>query len=465
MTEQETLKEARLRMRLTQEEAANLVEVGVATWRRWENGIATPQLYHIRKLEEKLGVKAETFCFQQRHGTRHSFTSSALGKDEKMNASHAFLTNNMTMHLLHIAYSDIPSNDKLSRVCQAIREFDSMNTNDKNYQITRREALCSLATLPMITLGLSVPGSTVQSTQYGTALAHCSASIEACWGLARSGDAYAIQVAFECASKYLDVLKDIVSHSSQYRQRAAELAARYAIIKTVAGWHCEGYLYPTIYAADAVKYGKEAGNASLLLSAYSKLAWAQFYNKKYSSALLTAQEAQSFLEQTKTPLPNGIIGGTYSTLALIQAGNHQDTDLALGKVSEIDPGDKIIDFMEFTRLDQVFEAALTHIYRGDSTKAISTLSLLIDPDTLERKVPRTQTGQIDDYNSMALALLNSKNRNMDKVIALWTNSITITKAVQSEWGYEDVLSLYNLMQAAWPAEKRIKDLRDLIQHW
>jgi hypothetical protein len=311
------------------------------------------------------------------------------------------------------------------------------------------------------------PKSTLPPKQYGTALAHCSASLEACWKLVRGRDARGIRLAFECASKYFSALKGMVSYSSQYRQQAADLTARYAIIKTIAGWHCEGNLPPAAYAAQAVEYSKVAENVPLLLSAYSKLAWAQFYNKKYSPALLTAQEAQSLLEQTKTPLPSGIIGGTYSTLALMQTKNHQNADLALGKISEIDPGNEIFDFMEFTQLDQPSEVALIHIHHGNPAKAIDTLASLIDPDTLEDKTAGSwsRRGYIDVGHTMVLAMLNSKGRDMDKVITLWTRWITEVKLFQSEWGYEDALSLYDLMQAAWPGEKRIEELRELIQHW
>jgi hypothetical protein len=57
------------------------------------------------------------------------------------------------------------------------------------------------------------------------------------------------------------------------------------------------------YAKDAVELIQASGGVSFVLSAYSKLAWAYFYDKKYKSALLTAQEAQFLLEETKTPLP------------------------------------------------------------------------------------------------------------------------------------------------------------------
>jgi hypothetical protein len=243
---------------------------------------------------------------------------------EEIGEPQAFIAANMTTRLWFLAFMDHPTcNDKHGSIRQAIKEFDTMNTNNKNYQMTRREALCSLATLPMITLGLTVPGRTVPSTQYGNVLAHCTASLEACWELSKSSNASDLTLAFKSVSKYLSVLKSIVNNSSQYRKEAADLTARYGLLKTVLGWHCKGLADAIQYAKDAVVYSKETEDTSLQLSAYSKLSWAFLYDKKYILALKTAQEARFLLEQEQNRLsiPPCIRGGTYSTIALMQAKN------------------------------------------------------------------------------------------------------------------------------------------------
>ena len=340
-----------------------------------------------------------------------------------------------------------------------------MNTTDKNYQITRREALYSLATLPLITLGLTTPGSTVQPAQYGDALAHCAASLEACWELTQSNEGSDIALAFKSVSKYLPILKSIVNSSSQHRKEAADLAARYAVLKTILGWHYKGLTEAIQYAKEAVVYSKEAEDISLQLSAYSKLAWAYLYDKKYTMALETAQEAQFLLEQTTTPLPPCIQGGTYSTLALMQVKNGKAADSALGKAIEIDPGDKIHAFMEFTRSDLPREVGLIHYYRGDQTKAMEALEKIIDPATLTAKIPAGRRGRIEVFNTMALSILKSKDRDMEKTVHLWMIAIEESRALQSTWGFNEALATYELMEVAWPGEKTIASLRGLIVHW
>ena len=121
-----------------------------------------------------------------------------------------------------------------------------------------------------------------------------------------ASDAKDLALAYRCAANYISLLTPIIENSSLYRQEAAEVATQYALLKTILGWHCTGLSETIQYAKDAVELIQASDGVSFVLSAYSKLAWAYFYDKKYKSALLTAQEAQFLLEETKTPLPGCI---------------------------------------------------------------------------------------------------------------------------------------------------------------
>jgi tetratricopeptide (TPR) repeat protein len=288
----------------------------------------------------------------------------------------------MTKHLWFLAFMEHPTPDnKRDAIRQTIKEFDSMNTSNKNYQMTRREALCSLATLPLMTFGLTTPGKAVQPAQYGSALAQCTASLEACWELYRSSDASDTSLAFQSVSKYLPILETIARNTSQYRKEALDLAVHYALLKTALSWHCAGLTETLQYAKDAVALSKETGDILLQLSSYSKLAWTYLYVKKYGAALATAQEAQVLLEQSATPLPPGIRGGIYSTLALMQANNGKQPDAAVRKATEVDPGNECYAFMEFTRSNLPMEVGLIYCHQGNQTKAMEALETIIDPTT------------------------------------------------------------------------------------
>ncbi|SRR5258707_7984607 len=112
-----------------------------------------------------------------------------------------------------------------------------MNTTNPNYAIRRREALGMLATIPMAILGLNTPQKIVPATQYGTMLAQCAASLEACWELHNSDQGSNRLLAYQCATTYLTSLTIIAHHASQHRQEALDLATCYTIIKAFVARH------------------------------------------------------------------------------------------------------------------------------------------------------------------------------------------------------------------------------------
>ncbi len=98
-------------------------------------------------------------------------------------------------------------------------------------------------------------------------------------------------------------------------------------------------------------------------------------------------------------------------------------------------------------------------------RAQKALETLMNPETLESKVPSSERGRIEICNTMTIALLKGKDRDMEKAIRLWTMAAQEARALQSEWGFDEVVSTYDLMDVAWPDETRIKNLQDMIVHW
>src|SRR5579884_4134334 len=148
----DTLREARKHLGLSQMEAAELLEVSLVTYQRCEQGKARPQPYHLRLVSPAM--------------------SSADGSmtEVVVDESSGTTMEPITLHLLSCAFMAHPTNnDRPALVRQAIKECDSVNSSNKNYQITRREAISTLASLPLATLALTMPGSTVQPTQYAMA--------------------------------------------------------------------------------------------------------------------------------------------------------------------------------------------------------------------------------------------------------------------------------------------------------
>jgi hypothetical protein len=47
----------------------------------------------------------------------------------------------------------------------------------------------------------------------------------------------------------------------------------------------------------------------------------------------------------------------------------------------------------------------------------------------------------------------------------WMQGINEAKTLQSQQHFNEAIQTYTALRAAWPAEKRIKDLREYIVHW
>ena len=481
MTKWDRLVAARKRLHLSQMEAAERVNVGIVTYQRWETGKAEPQPEHMRQLYGVFGALLASEAPEQKYLADISPTASAtkgipaelfiISSEEEIDEPLAFIASNMTAHLLFLAFMDHATcNDKRGAIRQAIEEHDSMNTDNKNYQITRREALCTLATLPIITLGLTNPGSSVPSTQYGKFLAQCTASLEACRELCKSSEASDLRLAFKSISQYLPILKSIVKESSTYRRNAASLTAQAYLLKHVLGLHVET---PDVaiakgYATQAVNYAAQSGDPVLHITALRNLTWAYNHVKNYQRALRTIEQAQHVIEHD-TPLSSAVASTVYSTLAVIQAKN------GVSPLSALDQAQKAfstppIDGYDLTSMDFDYarlmrDNGLAHYYQGRYNEALAAFAKVIDPDNLSAEAPMPARIRLELLNHQTMATLKSPVRDMERVITYWIAGVQGANALQSQQRFDEAYMAYEVMTGIWPDEQRIIDLRDLIIHW
>jgi hypothetical protein len=54
---------------------------------------------------------------------------------------------------------------------------------------------------------------------------------------------------------------------------------------------------------------------------------------------------------------------------------------------------------------------------------------------------------------------------MDLSLRLWKAGIQGAMNLRSEQRFGEALTAYDIMQALWPGDKRIKELRDFTRHW
>ncbi|HEY1353140.1 MAG TPA: helix-turn-helix transcriptional regulator [Ktedonobacteraceae bacterium] len=484
MEKWEQLIAARENLHLSQAEVARRLEVGLATYQHWEQGYQKPRQRHMRDLRELFGPQmvyrernvgseeqsghARTKATSHRHPV--GFPEELIMHEENQELS-AVLATNLTAHLWSLAHKKhATSNRRRGLIQQALKKFDAVNRENTNYQVTRQKAMSALATLPLVTLGLVLPGREIVTARHGEAMAQCLASVEACWELYERGGVNELLLGFQCVSWYLAVLRQISQTSLRYREEALRLATRYALLKTFFGWECAGANTTLAYAREAVALSREADDLSLQLSAYSKLAWTCAFAKKDWQALTTAQEARDVLERAGQrsagePVPASIRGGTYSTLAMAQARNGLPSDEAIARAMERDPGTEVYAYQDFTRSTMLLEAGWIYCYQGNHEKTAEMLEQRLDLETFEPLVPQSEVGRVRTMNILALSSLKAMDRDLERTVHYWTAAVEGARALRSDVCFHTALTTYEHMLLLWPCEVQVRALRDYLAHW
>jgi transcriptional regulator with XRE-family HTH domain len=505
----ELLRAARHHFDLSQLEAAELLKVSIVTYQRWEQGKAKPQPYHRRQIRSVFGkafpplaLLPEEEVFADLSSEDENVASHEQGTSPQIldtapvsnsasialfppipafseeteralpNEPEVFIATHMVTHLWSLAFMEhATSEEKRSAIRQAIKEFDSMNTSNKNYQITRREALCSLATLPMITLGLSTSGKRVQPAQYKIVLEQCAASIEACWELSKSSESGDLLLAFKMISQYLSTLKTIVKESSAHSRDATSLTAQAYLLKHVLGLHVES---PDVaiakgYAKLAVIYAEQSHDPLLHITALRNLTWAYNHIRNYSQALSTIEQAEQLVECYRTSLPSAGICAAYSTLAVIKAKNGLSPAPALDHaqmaLSELPTTNHASGSMDFSYAKLMRDNALAYYYQGNYGEALAALANVIDSNDLSSKVPMPFRTRVELLNNQTMSMLKSSTKDMDQVLHCWRAGIEGAINLRSQQRFDEACMAYEVMSGIWPRENSIKDLRDLVVHW
>lgn len=450
----ERLRAARKRKHWTLERAAQEIGVGINTLNRWELGQAEPYAQNVARLCEVYGATAAELGLQS--------------SDESPVVSDTTIFTDLTMQLMAIAFLPGSSYQNAQNAITGILEEHRMNNSD----ITRREAfdaLRRLAGLPLISLHLSAMQPAVLNQPAQDILTQCSAAIAACWELSKSDDDEDMSLAFQRVSDYLPTLKVIVRDNAMNRKAAASLAGQCELLRTMLAWHLYGLKQAAQYAQEAVKYCTQAGDRAMLLSVLDYQAWVYSYDNRPKQALSAIQQALPIMTERGAPVSPQLLAGVYSTLALMTAKNGRDGKNYLRKAADsfftpADADDRFV-YMDYTRGDLVLNDGMTHYEQRDYRKALDSLGQLIDTETLRAKIALPERSRIEALNTIALAQLKTKDRDMESILHVWDTAIAGAKHLQSEQRFSEARTGYDIMEALWPDEKRIEERRELALHW
>lgn len=453
--EKSQLAQARKKNHWTLKEAANAVGVSINTFNRWELGEQRPYQHNLDQLCKVFHASLEELGFGMEAINAVPLTPHPLIID--------LLGSDVVMRLQAVAFVPQHFEAVQQQVTAILEEFDTMNGDT----VTRRDALIRLASLPFI--ASLRPGMPVRQPE--DVLTQCAAGIAACGQLSKSSHEEDLHRAFKVASAYIPTLKSIVEHSSQHRKDAATLVGQCLLLKTVLGWHLVGLKQAISYAQDAITYAQAAEDMTLQVCAMDYLCWAYYYDQQSKRAMQTAAQEQALARLHEAELPPLLCSAICSTYAVMQARNGQPSSARMFEQAEkyflISSQGAPLYYvsMDYTMSEMFLNYGMMQYFRGEHSKALDTFHKLIEPQQLATKLPLSGRTKVEALNFMALSSLKQKDKNMEQTIRFWQAAMNGAVSLQSERRYTEALLTYDIMDAVWPHEQKIKALRELTIHW
>jgi hypothetical protein len=108
---------------------------------------------------------------------------------------------------------------------------------------------------------------------------------------------------------------------------------------------------------------------------------------------------------------------------------------------------------------------MTYLNLGHYDTALNSFEQVIDPKTLKTKMSVAERVRVEILNNQALASLKTKAKDQEQSVHIWKAAMQGAKALKSEQRYSEALRAYDIMEALWSDDKRIRELRELTQHW
>lgn len=333
------------------------------------------------------------------------------------------------------------------------------------YRFSRRQALVSLAALPLTltTSGINSVGNGRDSVDAATEfyLSRCAASLTACWHLLRGSDLAALD---QILSNYLLGLQRIARQESKYQQAAAQLASQGHRICGIIALHRNKISARERHCKQALHYSEISADPSSKVSALVSLASTYFYNFDPARAASVYEHAFR-LESKMSPLQRARL---YAELSVVygQLGREQDAIRSAGRAEELYPDnpeqDSAFLYAEFTPASLILEQGLAYTalaetypdrgYQQNAQIIFSRTEKTTDP-------PDRIRYEIINHQARAAVLLNDLEafemhvvHGMDGIVLLG-----------SEQRRKEMNAALKLADKRWPHERRFRELTERLQ--
>jgi tetratricopeptide (TPR) repeat protein len=341
---------------------------------------------------------------------------------------------------------------------------DDMPDVDRLYNFSRRQALLSLAALP---LSLAVGGSTSPdgpgaSVATDFFLSRSAASITACWHLLKGADLPTVD---QMLSSYLVNLEGIAQQHSKYRSAAARLASQAHRIVGIIALHRNQLRLREAHCKQALHYATIASDASSQASAIISLASTYYYTSEPARAAVVYEQALE-LESGMPPLQRSRVRAELSVV-YGQLKREQEGIRSAGLAEELYPDNPEQDpsflYAEFTPASLTLEQGLAFVAlaehfpgRNYQDKAAEIFGRL---NGMTASVPERIRFEIINHQAATAVLRN----DLEAFESFIIQAIEGVALLASKQRLREAKMAWHKAAEIWPREPRLKALGDGIR--
>jgi tetratricopeptide (TPR) repeat protein len=341
---------------------------------------------------------------------------------------------------------------------------DNMPAIDRLYEFSRRQALLSLAALPLSLFlgGPEIPGDPGTSAATELFLSRSAASITACWHLLKGADLPTVD---HVLSAFIITLEGIARQQSKYQGAAARLASQAHRISGIIALHRNQLKLREAHCKQALHYATIASDASSQASAIISLASTYYYTSEPARAAAVYERALE-LDSGMPPLQRSRVRAELS-VAYGQLRREQEAIRSAGVAEEMYPDNPEQDpsflYAEFTPASLTLERGLAFVAlaeqfpgRNYQDKAAEIFGRL---DGMAGAVPERIRFEIINHQATTAVLRN----DLEAFEAYTSQAIEGVTLLASEQRLRELKTAWYKAAEAWPREPRIKALGDGIR--
>lgn len=340
----------------------------------------------------------------------------------------------------------------------------------QEYQISRRVALATLATLPTALLATVQFGS-FTGVVVEEFFAQCTASITACFHLLGENG---LSIVEQVLPTYVPSLKGLAQYPSRYQSHAAYLAAQGCLLSGLLVTHHlpvpRNIQQRFAYCQEAIKYSKLSGDKTLQVMSLIHYGYTLYYKGNMPGMLQAYLQAVPFIESIPDLLKSKLYAGLAHAYA--QNGLSENALMSIELAHRVFPT-KDVSVPLFVSTDcgefsLIMDEGRTQLVLGNMTKARSQASLhyqqseqvFAQLQTLQPDAPPPDRFLVEIINQQTLAAI--KRGDLEAFEQYLIRGMKSAKALGSQQRLQEFANSYSIARDIWPDEKRVWELADLF---